>query len=168
VTLALSAELLRLGGLHADIAAARAAAERALDQGAAAERFAAMVAELGGPADLLERPEQYLPSAPILGPVDPFAGGVITAIDVRAVGLAIIGLGGGRARETDAIDHAVGFTEIAGLGERVGPGERPLAVVHARTAPEAERAAVELRAAFTLGEIAPATADPVIELVGQP
>ena len=132
MTLALSAELLRLGGLHADIAAARAAAERALDQGAAAERFAAMVAELGGPADLLERPEQYLPSAPILGPVDPLAGGVITAIDVRAVGLAIIGLGGGRARETDAIDHAVGFTEIAGLGERVGPGERPLAVVHGR------------------------------------
>ena len=56
VTLALSAELLRLGGIEPDEEAGRAAAERALDSGAAAERFAAMVAELGGPADLLEQP----------------------------------------------------------------------------------------------------------------
>ncbi|HVW18208.1 MAG TPA: thymidine phosphorylase, partial [Solirubrobacteraceae bacterium] len=59
VTLALCAELLALGGLHADPA-------RALDSGAAAERFAAMVAELGGPADLLERPDAHLPRAPVV------------------------------------------------------------------------------------------------------
>jgi thymidine phosphorylase len=50
VTLALSAELLVLGGVERDAGAARAAAERALDDGAAAERFASMVSELGGPA----------------------------------------------------------------------------------------------------------------------
>jgi len=61
VTLALSAELLRLGGVRADEGEGRQAAERALDGGAAAERFAAMVAELGGPADLLEAPERHLP-----------------------------------------------------------------------------------------------------------
>ena len=64
VTLALSAELLRLGGIEADESAARAAAERALDGGAAAERFGAMVAELGGPADLLEAPDRHLPPRP--------------------------------------------------------------------------------------------------------
>jgi thymidine phosphorylase len=165
VTLALSAELLRLGGLEADLGAGRAAAERALDGGGAAERFASMVVELGGPADLLEHPERQLPRAPVVRPVEPAAGGVVTAVDVRAVGIAIIGLGGGRARETDSIDHSVGFTEVAGVGERVGPGERPLAVVHARTTAEAERAAVELRDAFTLGETAPPPAGPMIELV---
>jgi thymidine phosphorylase len=165
VTLALSAELLRLGDLEEDLGAGRAAAERALDGGGAAERFAAMAAELGGPADLLEHPERHLPHAPVVRPVDAAVGGVITAVDVRAVGIAIIGLGGGRARETDAIDHSVGFTEIAGVGERVGRGQRPLAVVHARTEAEAERAAAELRDAFTLGETAPAPAGPVIELV---
>jgi thymidine phosphorylase len=168
VTLALSAELLRLGGLHPELAAARAAAESALDRGAAAERFAAMVSELGGPADLVDRPERHLPGAPVVRSVDPSAGGVIAAINVRAVGIAIIGLGGGRARETEAVDHAVGFTEVAGVGERVGPGERPLAIVHARTPQEAEQAAAELRAAFTLGETAPAPAEPVIELVREP
>ena len=154
VTLALSAELLRLGGLQTDPLAARAAAEHALDQGAAAERFAAMVAELGGPADLLEHPQRHLPGAPVVRPVDSLVRGVIMAIDGTRGQLAIIGLGGGRARETDTIDHAVGFTDVAGVGERVGPGERPLAVVHSRTAAEAERATAELRAAFTLGETA--------------
>ncbi len=57
VTLALSAELLRLGGVEPDEDAARAAAQRALESGAAAERFAAMVSELGGPPDLLEAPD---------------------------------------------------------------------------------------------------------------
>src|SRR6202042_1350256 len=57
VTLTLSAELLVLGGVQSDLVTAREAAERALDGGAAAERFAEMVVELGGPADLLEHPE---------------------------------------------------------------------------------------------------------------
>jgi thymidine phosphorylase len=165
VTLALSAELLRLGGLHGDLALARAAAESALDRGDAAERFAAMVTELGGPADLLDDPERHLARAPVVRSVDPAAGGLITAVNVRAVGLAIIGLGGGRARETDTIDHAVGFTDLAGVGECVGPGERPLAVVHARTVEQADEAAAELRTAFTLGESAPVPTDPVIEFV---
>ncbi len=50
------------------------------------------------------------------------------------------------------MDHSVGFTEVAALGERVGPGERPLAVVHARDEAGAEQAADALRAAFELGD----------------
>jgi thymidine phosphorylase len=76
----------------------------------------------------------------------------VDAVDVRAVGIAVVGLGGGRTRETDPVDHGVGFTEVAGLGERVGPGERPLALVHARDEASAERAAEALRAAFTIGD----------------
>ncbi len=62
VTMALSAELLVIGGLFAGVADAREACERALGSGEAAERFARMVAALGGPADLLERPGR-LPAA---------------------------------------------------------------------------------------------------------
>jgi thymidine phosphorylase len=152
VTLALSAELLVLGGLHADADEARAAAEHALDGGAAAERFAAMAAELGGPSDLLEAPERHLRGAPVVRAVEPGESGAVAAVDVRAVGLAVVGLGGGRARESDPVDHSVGFTEVAALGERVGPGERPLAVVHARDEASAERAADALRAAYALGD----------------
>jgi thymidine phosphorylase len=152
VTLALSAELLRLGGLHPDEGSARAAAERALDDGGAAERFAAMVVELGGPADLLERPDEHLPSAPVTPAAEPAEAGTVSAVDVRAVGLAVVGLGGGRMRETDEIDHAVGLTDVAAIGEQVGPGGKPLALVHARTEDEARRAATALREAYTLGD----------------
>ncbi len=147
VTLALSAELLVLGGVFAGAAEAREAAGRALDGGAAAERFAAMVAELGGPSDLVDAPDRHLRAADVVRAVEPLEGGTVRGVDVRGVGMAVVGLGGGRARETDPVDHSVGFTEVAALGERVGPGERPLAIVHARDEASAERAADGLRRA---------------------
>jgi thymidine phosphorylase len=162
VTLALSAELLSLVGLGND---ARAAAERALDEGAAADRFAAMVAELGGPSDLLDEPERHLPAAPLVVPAEPSEPGTVVAVDVRSVGLAVVSLGGGRARETDTIDHAVGLTDVAAPGEHVAPGERPLARVHAADAEAAERAAEAVRAAYRLGERAPEAPPPVLEIL---
>jgi thymidine phosphorylase len=161
VTLALSAELLVLGGVHAEVADARAAAKRALDGGAAADRFAAMVAELGGPSDLVEAPDRHLRAAPVVRAVETPQAGAVSGIDVRAVGMAVVGLGGGRAREADPVDHSVGFTEVAGLGERVGPGERPLALVHARDEAGAERAADALRSAVTLGD-GPGQSEPIV------
>jgi thymidine phosphorylase len=161
VTLALSAELLRLGGVVTSPEDGRAAAEGVLDGGAAAERFAAMVAELGGPADLVENPDRHLRAAPVVRAVEPLEPGVVRRIDVRAVGLAVVALGGGRARETDTVDHRVGFTDAAGLGERVGPGERPLAIVHAADEDAADHAAGMVRAAYELGDRAPET-DPAI------
>jgi thymidine phosphorylase len=165
VTLALSAELLVLGRVCADVESARAAAEDALDRGGAADRFAAMVAELGGPYDLLEAPDRHLRAAPMVRAVEPARSGVVAAVDVRAVGIAVVGLGGGRARETDPVDHSVGFTEVAALGARVGPGERPLAVVHARDEATADRAAEALRGAFTLGDVSDQPAPIVLEVL---
>jgi thymidine phosphorylase len=165
VTLALSAELLVLGGIHSDHAAARAAAQQALGSGAAADAFAAMVAALGGPATLLESPGEFLPRAPIARPVEPAESGVVTHIDVRAVGVGIVSLGGGRARETDPVDHAVGLTEVTALGEAVGPGARPLAILHARDEPSFERAAATLRAAYTLGDTWPGAGATVLEVL---
>jgi thymidine phosphorylase len=152
VTLSLAASLLVQCGLADDEDAAGAAAQDVLDSGAAAEVFARMVAALGGPADLMERPEDHLPRAPVQRPV--LAEGVVTGMDCRAVGLVITGLGGNRARETDAIDPAVGLTDVAAVGERLGP-ERPLAVIHARDEAGAEQAEHALRAAVRLGELAP-------------
>ena len=166
VTLALSAELLVLGGVAPTRDQALTAATEALDDGRAAARFAAMVSALGGPSDLLETPDRHLPAAPSVTAVFPERDGVVTTVDVRALGLAIIGLGGGRARESDAIDHAVGLTEVAAIGDAVGPGGRPLAVVHARDADAVAGAADELRRAYGLGD-APALAGPaVIERLG--
>jgi len=164
VTLALAATLLRLAGLFSDDAAARAAAGQALASGAAAERFARMCAALGGPADLLDDPDRHLPHAPHVLEVFPDAPGRVASVAVRDVGVAVLELGGGRLREDGAIDHAVGLVDVAELGEEVGPGGRPLAVVHARDAGSAERAAARLRAAFAVGD-APAAVPPLVEAV---
>jgi thymidine phosphorylase len=163
VTLALCAEVLVLGGLHGDLDSARTAAAVALSSGRAADHFAAMVVELGGPANLLDTPSSHLPSAPVVVEVEPESAGVVSSIDVRAVGIAVVNLGGGRAREDDVVDHAVGLTEVAVLGERVEPGARPLALLHARDEESARRAADAVRSAFTVSDSAPTVAGPVIE-----
>jgi thymidine phosphorylase len=165
VTLALSAELLMLGGLQPDEAAARSAAEQALDGGAAAERFAAMVTELGGPADLLEAPDRHLPGAHVTVAAEPGEAGTVASVGVRAVGLAVVALGGGRTREDDPVDHSVGLTEVAAPGEEVAPGGRPLALVHAADSEAAARAAQALRAAYVLGDGAPKETPPVLEVL---
>ena len=155
VTLALAASLLAQGGLAEDEAAARADAERALESGAAAERFAAMIAALGGPADLLEAPERHLAAAPVTREAAPEQAGVVAGMDCRAVGLVVTGLGGNRRREDDVIDPSVGLTEIAPIGAQVGP-DRPLAVVHAASEDAADEAVAALRAAIAVRGEAPA------------
>jgi thymidine phosphorylase len=152
VTIALCATLLRLGGLQPDDPAARRAAVEALTSGAAAERFADMCAALGGPADLLDDPDRHLPRAPHVLHVHPDASGRVRGIAVRELGVAVLELGGGRRREDDAIDHAVGLVDVSGLGEEVGPGGRPLAVIHARDGGSAARAAERVRSAFEVGD----------------
>jgi thymidine phosphorylase len=150
VTIALAASLLEQGGLAAD---GRAAADRALESGAAAERFAAMVAALGGPSDVLG--DAGLATAPVIRAAAPETPGVVTGMNCRDVGLVVTGLGGNRRREDDVIDPAVGLTEIAPVGAEVGP-DRPLAVIHAASEADADEAVAALRAAVTVGEAAPA------------
>jgi thymidine phosphorylase len=150
VTLALAGEMLALGGLAGTPAAGRKAAAGALADGRAAERFARMVAALGGPRDLVEDPARHLPAAPVVLRVDAASPGVVAALDTRALGVAVVALGGGRVRTQDPVDHAVGLAGIAGPGDAVGPHAAPLAIVHARTTAAAESAAAAVRAAFRL------------------
>jgi thymidine phosphorylase len=153
VTLELARELLRLGGRD------DADPEDALRGGAAAERFARMVTALGGPADLLENCDAHLPAAQHVVAAMPERSGIVTKIDVRAVGLAVVALGGGRRHEAQDVDHAVGLSEVAAPGEHVGAADRPIALVHARTEADAEAGVAALRAAFTVGEEAAAPAE---------
>ena len=152
VTIALCAEMLVLGGLAATDAEARAKLQLGLDSGEAAERFARMVAALGGPADLIERPDAYLEQAPVVVPVPSLHAGFATSVDCRSLGLAVVSLGGGRKRPQDAIDFAVGLTGLAELGQEVAFGET-LAMVHARTEATAQQAVREVQAAYQFGPI---------------
>jgi len=165
ITLALCAEMLVLGGLAADTAAARVKLQAALDSGAAAEKFAQMVAALGGPADLMERPGAYLAAAPVVKPVPAPRAGVLTTMATRDLGVAIVELGGGRRQAGDAIDMRVGFSAVQPLGTRVAAGEL-LALVHAADEAAADRAVASYLAACTLGDADVAAAPLVMAEVG--
>jgi thymidine phosphorylase len=146
VVVALGAEMLVVAGIAADVAAGRSAIETAYADGRAAAKFAEMVAALGGPSDLVEHPERHLAAAEVVVAVDVPAG-TVQSIDTRAVGLAVVTLGGGRTRPQDPIDPAVGLVDLAEVGEAVGP-DRPLAIVHARSEDAAATAADQVRAAY--------------------
>jgi thymidine phosphorylase len=160
VVLALGAELLVRSGLVSTEDAARRTLTDTLDSGRAAERFAHMVSALGGPADFLERPDSHLPRAPVVFPVLAPQSGVVGAIDTRALGLAVITLGGGRRAPDDLIDHAVGLTHLVGHGARIEKGE-PLAMVHAEDEPHAAEAARMVAAAYTFGAAPSPSPSPV-------
>ncbi|MFI4885369.1 MAG: thymidine phosphorylase [Steroidobacterales bacterium] len=149
VVLALAAEMLVMTGLAPDHAQARARAQAAVRSGAAAERFERMIAELGGPSDLFSGAERYLPRSPVAMPIFPLTEGYVASVDARAVGNALIALGGGRRVAGEKLDLAVGFSDVAAIGDRVGK-ERPLAVAHARSPEQAAGAAEALRTATTI------------------
>jgi thymidine phosphorylase len=158
LTLALAAELLHLGGLYADTVAARSAAAQALASGAAAERFARMVAGLGGPHDVLRDPG--LPVAPVQRAVPAPRSGFVGAVDVRALGLAVVALGGGRRRPGDAVDPRVGLAAVLAPGAAVQAGET-LAWVHAASTAAAEDAVRTVAAALPVVD-RPPPADPLL------
>ena len=154
-----TAHLLVMGGLQPDETAARAALQRALDSGEAAERFARMVALQGGPTDVWR--DAKLPTAPVTRAVWPeqARSGRVRRIDARALGLAIVRLGGGRAQAGDAIDMRVGLSDVLGVGEAFDT-QRPLALVHAADAVQAEAAVLEVAAAFDCVEAGQAVEAP--------
>lgn len=150
IVIALGTDMLLLGKLARTKTAARTQLLAALDSGAAAEKFDKMVAGLGGPNDFVGNPWKHMRKAPLQQAVTSAKPGTVTGIDTRAVGMVVVALGGGRTRPQDSVDHAVGLTSLAGLGEEVGP-DRPLAIVHAQTEAQVDEVTALLRAAYGIG-----------------
>ncbi len=151
VSVALGGVLLELGGLCERAAEGREMIAAVLQSGAAAEKFAQMVAALGGPVDFVDQAAKYLPRAPVVDEVLAPHTGFIAAIDAKALGLAVVSLGGGRQKQDDVLDHSVGIDQIAGLGLHVSKGE-PIAVVHAADEPALKRACAAVLSAVTLSQ----------------
>jgi thymidine phosphorylase len=167
VTIALAAEMLVAGGLAGALQEGDAMARRALGSGKAAEVFARMVAALGGPTGFVDDCRRHLPAAPVVRPAPAPAGGYVTDVDTRAIGVAVVSLGGGRTRPGDAIDHAVGLTALATVSTSLEPGD-PLALVHARDDAAAHAAIAAVQAAYAIGEKRPPRRKPVLRHVGAP
>jgi thymidine phosphorylase len=108
---------------------------------------------LAGPQDFIHSPQHYLPAAAFSRPVWAEHSGTVSAVDTRAVGMAVVELGGGRRRPQDQVDPAVGFSELRFIGEQVDDTQ-PLGWVHGQTADAVERATLALQAAYRIGAAA--------------
>ena len=151
VTVALGAEALHAAKLAPTRDAAESAIVHAFTSGRAAEIFGRMVAALGGPANILETASSDLPTAPIIADVFPANAGFVTGINAKALGMAVIGLGGGRRVSTDAIDYAVGLDHLAGIGA-LTDHETPIARVHAQSSDAANTAITAVQSAYQIAD----------------
>jgi len=164
VVMALAGEMLALGDSAPSIAAGQARAEAALEDGRAAEKFARMVSALGGPDDFLEHPGRYLARAPIIKRCTVERPGHVVGMNAREIGVAVVGLGGGRAHADDAIDASVGLSEMIDVGAEVRTGS-PLCLVHAASEADADQAIAVVRRAIRIGSPAPPPKPVVIDRI---
>lgn len=150
VTIDLCAELLVLGKLATNVADGRQKSEAVLKNGKAAEIFEKMVADLGGPKDIITNYNSVLKIAATEHPVYAPANGVVQSINVRKLGYAVIELDGGRRLVTDKVDHSTGLTRIAAIGETVNATDSPLCVIVGSDKDKIAKAETLVREAFTL------------------
>ncbi|MBW3604849.1 MAG: thymidine phosphorylase [Actinobacteria bacterium] len=121
------------------------------ERGEALERLEQMIATQGGDAEVCDDPSSILPSAPVQREVVATAGGTVSAMPARRIGEIVARLGAGRARKGDDIDPAVGVDLDVEVGDEIEAGQR-LALVHARSAEDAQRAVQGLKSTIALGE----------------
>lgn len=142
----LAAELLVMSQVCPDRAAADAKIDKTLASGAAADKLKQMIERQGGNPAIVDRPE-LLPQAPVQHPVKVLSPGYLSSIAARQLGLAALGLGAGRLKQSDRIDPAVGIILHKRVGDPLSEGDL-LAVVHAATDEAAREAEQRIRQAI--------------------
>ena len=148
LTFALGARMLAMIGVPGDDDALRALLADALYSGRAFERFLKMVRLQGGDPVLVESPGE-LPTASTIEILPAPNAGYVTAVDADKVGRAAFILGAGRTRREDAVDFAVGVSDLKQVGEPVAKGES-LGRIHANATERLEEARTLLAASFTI------------------
>lgn len=154
LTADLGGEMLRLAGMARDRRKGAAMVLQAIQSGAAAERFGAMVTAMGAAADFVDRWRDRLPTAAVVRGVEASGDGYVTAMDGEVLGQTVVRLGGGRLVAGARIDPSVGLSEVVMPGDRVSRG-MALTIVHAATEAEADAAVASLKGAFTIGDEMP-------------
>ncbi|MDH0612724.1 MULTISPECIES: thymidine phosphorylase [unclassified Agrobacterium] len=164
VVLSFAAEMLVQARKATTLEEGEALASAALSSGRAMEIFARMISALGGPSDFVGNATRYLPSAPVTLPVPAGRRGWLASCETRDLGMVVVELGGGRKKPSDIIDPAAGISAILPLGTEVEKGE-PIAIVHAASREEAERAVKRIQGCYGIADAAPEVMAPVLERV---
>ena len=162
LSLELAAQMLIVGGVTTDHAAALTRVRQAITSGAALERFRAVIEAQGGDPRVLDDVRR-LPQASKQQVISADRAGFVTRIAADEVGRIIMDWGGGRRRLEDRIDDSVGLRLHAKLGDQVRVGD-PLATADYNDEGRYEEMRGRLRAAYTIEETAP-NLEPLVKAV---
>jgi pyrimidine-nucleoside phosphorylase len=164
VTYALGEQMLLLAKVVATKDEARAKLERSISSGAALQKFRELIAAQGGDARVVDDVTR-LPQARLKVALLATRAGFVSDIDAMAVALAALRLGAGRAKAEDKVDHAVGFSALVKIGERVEVGA-PLVMMHASDERALADAKAMLEKAIAIADAPVAAVRLIDELIG--
>src|ERR1035437_9852242 len=150
VTYALGEQMLLLAKVATAKEGAREKLEASIASGAALQKFRELVTAQGGDARVADEPSR-LPQAKFKVPLTALRAGFVQDVDALGVAFAALRLGAGRTKAEDKIDHAVGVSALAKIGERVEKGA-PLCVMHANDEPALAEARAMLAKAIVVGD----------------
>jgi pyrimidine-nucleoside phosphorylase len=154
LTVELAGWMFYVGDRTKSVEEGKALTEELIRSGKALEKFYAMVEIQGGDVATV-RDVKLLPKATHTMDVLAHADGFVTAIACEQVGTACVILGGGRERQEDAVDPAVGLVLHRKVGDRVKKGER-LATIHYNSDTRGQRAKKLMEESYQVGAAAPA------------
>ncbi len=167
VTTELTAHMVLLSDRATDLNQARLRVLEQIESGAALEKFREMVRLHGGDDSAIDQPEK-LPGASLKKDYPSPAAGWVARADAGGIGRAVLMLGAGRQKVTDTVDHGVGATGIAKVGEQVEAGQ-PLLTLHANDAGRLAEAEALLTDAFVIKPEMPGRPPPIVDtIVGEP
>ncbi|MFT3893642.1 MAG: thymidine phosphorylase [Anaerolineales bacterium] len=145
-----SAHMLVLGKRAKTLEDGRKMAEKAIADGSAFEKFRVLVQAQGGDVSYVDDTSKF-PQAKFVEVVMAPRSGTISQVQARSVGEAAVTLGAGRAKKSDAVDHAVGFIIHKKVGDKVSQGE-PLFTIHANDEAKLEEAREAVLAAHSFSD----------------
>jgi pyrimidine-nucleoside phosphorylase len=123
LSLELAAEMLVVGGVAADLAAARARCHRAVADGTALERFRRVVVAQGGDGRVCDDPDTVLPRAARVELVRADRAGFLSRLLAWPIGQASMLLGAGRTTVASRVDPAAGIVLHRRVGDPVAVGD---------------------------------------------
>ncbi|WP_390405993.1 thymidine phosphorylase [Lacticaseibacillus jixiensis] len=147
-----AAQMLKLAKRAPSLELAIGMVEDALRDGRAAKAFKQLIQAQGGDPLVVDDPRR-LPQAAHKVAIKAQQAGFVSAIDTKALGVAVMQLGGGRAKQDDVLDHTAGLVLHKKLGTPVAVGET-LAVAYASALDPAAVSQL-VQAAFTISDTQP-------------
>lgn len=159
LTLAFAEIMLELAG----VAGGRDRLQVTIDSGAALQKLEDVTRAHGGDPSVFDDTSR-LDRASHEMTIDAPSSGYVTRCDALVIGTAATRLGAGRERQEDSVDHGVGVTLKAKLGDRVEAGDL-LALVHVNNEELWEAHRDKLAAAWTIGAEPPEVPDLIRERI---